>query len=83
MKKVFLYTLSTCSHCRATKRFLTEQGIDFDYIDVDLLEGEEKKIVLDEVIKFNPNRSFPTIIIEDKVIVGHNEQAIREALGIK
>ncbi|MCX7981384.1 MAG: glutaredoxin family protein [Syntrophales bacterium] len=83
MKKVFLYTLSTCSHCRATKKFLTDQGINYDFIDVDLLEGEEKKQVLDEVVKYNPNRSFPTIIIEGRVIVGHNEQAIREALDIK
>jgi glutaredoxin len=83
MKKVFLYTLSTCSHCRATKRFLSEQGITYEFIDVDLLEGEEKQRILDEVIKYNPNRSFPTIIIGDKVIVGHNEQAIREALEIK
>lgn len=83
MKKVFLYTLSTCSHCRATKRFLTEQGIEYEFIDVDLLEGEEKKNVLEDVVKYNPNRSFPTIIIEGKVIVGHNETAIKEALGLK
>ncbi|HOJ51251.1 MAG TPA: glutaredoxin family protein [Syntrophales bacterium] len=82
MKKVFLYTLSTCSHCRATKRFLNEQGIDYDFIDVDLLEGDEKKQILEEVMKYNPQRSFPTIIIEGKVIVGHNEQAIKEALGL-
>lgn len=83
MKKVFLYTLSTCSHCRATKKFLAEQGIEYDFIDVDLLEGDEKKQVLDEVVKYNPNRSFPTILIGEKIIVGHNEQAIKEALGIK
>ncbi|MCX5829517.1 MAG: glutaredoxin family protein, partial [Deltaproteobacteria bacterium] len=34
-------------------------------------------------IKYNPNRSFPTIVIGDKVIIGFNEKALREALGIK
>lgn len=83
MTRVFLYTLSTCSHCKATKKFLTEHGIEYSFIDVDTLEGEEKQRVIDEVMAYNPNRSFPTIIIGDRVIVGHNEPALREALGIK
>ena len=33
-------------------------------------------------MQFNPNRSFPTIIIGDKVIIGFKENAIKEALGI-
>jgi hypothetical protein len=34
-----------------------------------------------EVKKFNPNCSFPTILIGDKVIVGLREKEIKEALG--
>ena len=80
---VKMYTLSTCSHCKATKKFLSDCNVNFDAIDIDLLEGDEKQLVINEVIKYNPNRSFPTIIIGDKVIVGFNEKAIREALGIE
>ena len=40
--KVFIYTLSTCSHCRRAKKFLEECNIDFDYIDVDMCEGQKK-----------------------------------------
>ncbi|HTG00660.1 MAG TPA: glutaredoxin family protein [Nitrospirota bacterium] len=75
-----LYTLSTCSHCSRTKRFFREQGIDVDFIDVDLLSGEEKARVMDEVRKLNPDCSFPTICIDDQVIVGYNESKIKEAL---
>jgi len=82
MAKVFLYTLSTCSHCKATKRFLTEHGIPYDFIDVDTLEGEENNGSLTMYMTYNPNRSFPTIIIDNRVIVGHNEAALREALDI-
>ncbi len=32
MKKVFLYTLSTCGHCRNTKNFLKQRDIEFDFI---------------------------------------------------
>ncbi|MBW1737717.1 MAG: glutaredoxin family protein [Deltaproteobacteria bacterium] len=79
---VKIYTLSTCSHCKATKRFLDKCNIKFEFEDVDLLEGEERAAILEEVKKWNPDCSFPTIIIGDKVIVGYKEDEIREALGL-
>ena len=77
-----IYTLSTCGHCKSTKRFLDECKIKFEFEDVDLLEGEERAAMLEEVKRWNPNCSFPTIIIGDKVIVGFQENEIREALGL-
>ena len=79
---VKVYTLSTCPHCKATKRFLEECSVKYEFTDVDLLTGEERKAILDEVRKLNVLCSFPTIVIGGKVIVGHDEGAIREALGI-
>ena len=80
--KVKMYTLSTCSHCKATKKFMRDNGITFDYIDVDLLQGEDKHRILQEVEQYNPNRSFPTIVIGNTIIIGFREDDIREALGI-
>jgi glutaredoxin-like protein NrdH len=79
---VMIYTLSTCSHCKATKKLLNECKVQYDFTDVDLLQGEERQAILEDVRKLNPNCSFPTIIIGDKVIVGHREQEIKEALGL-
>ena len=79
---VKLYTLSTCSHCRATKEFLNDCSVKYDFEDVDLLEGEERKAILEDVRKWNPKCSFPTIVIGDKVIAGFKENEIKEALGI-
>ncbi len=79
---VRMYTLSTCSHCKAAKKFLKDHGVANLCTDVDLLTGEERKTTIEEVKKYNPACSFPTIIIGEKVIVGFNELAIREALGI-
>ncbi|MCZ7381316.1 MAG: glutaredoxin family protein [Candidatus Methanoperedens sp.] len=76
-----LYTLSTCVHCKATKRFLKENGIEFDYKDVDKLDGEERDEVRDEVMRLSGGR-FPTIIIGKKVIVGFHEDQLKEALGL-
>lgn len=79
---VKIYTLSTCSHCRATKQFLDDCKIKYDFTDVDILKGEERKAILEDIKKINPRCSFPTIIIGEKVIVGFKEDEIKEALGL-
>lgn len=81
-KQVKVYTLSTCGHCKSTKKLLGDCGIQFEFTDVDLLTGEERKAILEEVKRFNPKCSFPTIIIGDKVIVGYKEDEIKSALGV-
>jgi len=82
-KSVMIYTLSTCGHCKSTKKLLDECTIQYDFVDVDLLEGEERKAILEDIKKINPRCSFPTILIGDKVIVGHKEKEIKEALGLE
>jgi glutaredoxin-like protein NrdH len=77
-----MYTLSTCGHCRAAKQFMGEHGVAHEFTDVDLLTGDARKATLDEVRKYNPGCSFPTILVGDKVIIGFNETALREALGL-
>lgn len=81
-KNVKIYTLSTCSHCKSTKKYLSECKVEYDFIDVDLLEGEKRKAILEDVKRFNPKCSFPTIIIGEKVVVGYKEEEIKEALGL-
>lgn len=75
-----LYALTTCVHCRSTKEFLNNCGIKYDCVEVDQLQGDERKAVLEEVKKVNPDCSFPTILIGDKVIVGFRKEQIEEAL---
>jgi glutaredoxin-like protein NrdH len=80
--EVKIFSLSTCSHCRATKKFIDGCTIKYEFIDVDLLKGDERKAIIADVKKFNPRCSFPTIIIGEKVIVGFKEREIKEALGM-
>jgi len=61
---------------------MSDCNVKYEFTDVDLLTGEEKNAVMADVRRLNPRCSFPTIIIGDKVIVGFNETAIREALGL-
>ncbi len=81
-QNVKLYSLSTCSHCRATKRLLDECTVQYEFTDVDLLDGDERATLLEDIRKLNPRCSFPTIIIDQTVIVGYREAEIKNALGI-
>lgn len=82
MEQCKLYSLSTCSHCKACKRFLGECGIEYQFTDVDLLPESDKAEVIEEIRRLTSRCAFPTIIVGDKVIVGFREKEIREALGI-
>jgi glutaredoxin-like protein NrdH len=79
---VKLYNLSTCSHCMATKKFLDTCAVKYEFDDLDMLNDEEREIILEEVKKLNRDCTFPTIVIGDKVIVGFKEEEINEALGL-
>ena len=81
--KVMLYALSTCGHCRNTKNLLNDLGVEYDYLFVDLLQGQEKEQAIALVEKWNPDLSFPTMVINDsKCIVGFKEDAIKQALKL-
>jgi len=82
MEQCRLYSLSTCSHCKACKRFLGDCGVEYEFTDVDLLADQERAEVIEEIKRLTAKCAFPTIIIGEKVIVGFREQEIRAALGI-
>lgn len=78
---IMLYALSTCGWCAKTKDLLRQMGVEFDFAYVDLLEGKEQDDAMTIVEKFNPNGSFPTLVIDNrKAIIGFREQEIREAI---
>ena len=79
---VELYALSTCGWCRKTKELLDSLKVAYDYVYVDLVDGQEADRLEKEVERLNPSGSFPTLCIDKKkVIVGFKEDEIREALG--
>lgn len=80
--KVKAYTLSTCPHCSMTKEFLAAHKVDFEYIDVDLLDGAERTKVLREVYQLTQGYSFPVIVIGDTVIVGFNKERLKQELDL-
>jgi len=77
-----VYALSTCPYCKRTKRFLEENKIAYDCVDVDMLDDDKQDQVLEEVEKLTGRRSFPVVIIGHEIIVGHDEKKLRKALKL-
>jgi glutaredoxin len=49
---------------------------------VDLLEGDERNEIIEQVKKWNSQLSFPTLVInEEKTIVGFDEEGIKGLLN--
>ncbi|MBI5641692.1 MAG: glutaredoxin [Nitrospirae bacterium] len=79
MKKVTLYSLSTCPACKRVKEFLDGNSIPYTLIEVDKLEGGEQWVVSRELAKHNPQGTYPTTIIEDAVI-GYDVDELKSRL---
>ena len=61
---------------------LEELKVKYDYIDVDMLSGEEQDKVLKDIEAVNPKGGFPTMVInETTVIIGFKPEEIKEKLG--
>ena len=81
-KKIIMYALSTCIYCQNAKAWFADQNIEYDCVDVDLLEESEKFSVLKEIKEKVGMVSFPTIIIGNTVIKGYKPERYREALDL-
>ena len=78
---VALYTLSTCIWCKKTKALLQEMAVSYRFVDVDLLESTQREKALEELKRFNPLCSFPSLVVNNSTcIVGFDEKKIKEAL---
>jgi glutaredoxin len=79
---VVLYALSTCIWCRKTKELLGDLGVEYDYVFVDLLSEDDQQEAQTAMTKWNPDLSFPTMVIDNShCIVGFKPEEIKKHLG--
>ncbi|MEE4164509.1 MAG: glutaredoxin family protein [Desulfocapsaceae bacterium] len=81
--RVKLLVLTTCLQCKALKDLLTEYGVDFDSVDVDLMFKEERDELFAKMAPYNEKKAFPVTFIGNKAIVGFQKDVIMEELGLK
>ena len=80
--KLVLFALSTCGWCKKTRMLLEDLEVEYDYIYVDLTTGAEREEAVETLEKFNPEVSFPTLVIDDsEVIIGFKMDEIEDKLG--
>lgn len=78
--KVVLYALSTCGWCKKTRMLLEDLRVEYSYIYVDLLEGEEREEIIEQMKEWNSQLSFPTLVINnEETIIGFDAEGIKEA----
>ncbi len=74
-----LYGANWCPDCRNTKRFLGEQGVAYDWIDIDADEDANRRIA--ELN--NGKRVIPTIELDGDVLVNPSDAELAERLGLR
>ena len=82
-KTLIFYSLSTCSHCAAAKRMLSDMGVEYQAMVVDLMSPEDRENAVEELKKVNPRCTFPTLVYGDKVVVGMKPQEIKDMLELR
>lgn len=81
LRKVKVYSLSTCPVCKKVKEFLNNNNIQYEIIEVDTLDGGEQWVALKELKKINPQETFPTVIVE-RAVVGFDEENLKKILDL-
>ncbi len=74
MKKIKIYSSSTCANCTLAKDFIKEKGYEY----------EEKNVSTDPVAKKEliamGYMGVPIIFVDDEVLVGFNRSKLEELL---
>ncbi len=78
MPKVKVYSTPTCPYCDMAKKFLKENKVDFENIDV---SRDEK--AAEEMVDKSGQMGVPVIDIDGQIIVGFDKEAMKKALKIK
>jgi glutaredoxin-like protein NrdH len=81
--KVVVYALSTCVWCKMTKQYLKDNSVEYEYIDVDLCQEEDKQKIRQHIQSKGGPLSYPTTIVDDNVVItGFRKDLLKEALEI-
>jgi glutaredoxin-like protein NrdH len=81
--KVFVYALSTCVWCKLTKQYLSDNNVEYEYVDVDLCSEEDKQKIHETIQGKGGMLSYPTTIVDDNIVItGFRKDKFKEALEI-
>ena len=83
MRKVKMYTLSTCLWCKRTKNFFKERKIPFECVDYDKVDEIEQEHIMAEMRENGGGGSFPFVYIGGNVVQGYEPDEFERLLDCK
>lgn len=80
MSELKMYTTSSCGDCRNAKRFLKEQGIAYEEIDIEQAEGAAERVMYLN----DGKRKVPTFEMDGRAfnLSPYDERKLRAELGL-
>ena len=77
-KKIEIYSTPTCHFCHLAKDWLNEKKISF--VDYDISQDADKRA---EMIDITGQLGVPVIKIADDIIIGFDQDKMKELLGVE
>ena len=78
MKNVKVYSTPSCPFCKRVKQYLSDNGVEFQDIDV----TADQKMVK-EMVEKSGQMGVPVVDVEGDIVVGFDRDKIASALGIE
>ena len=78
MAQVIIYTTPSCVYCKKAKAFFNEHKVAYSEKDVSNDQG-----AVDEMVQKSGQMGVPVIDVDGSIIIGFDEQALRETLHIQ
>ena len=75
-KDIIVFALSTCQWCKKGKQWLSDNNYAYRYLDVDLLDIEDKRDLKRALMRFfDVNIRYPFIVVNgEKFYAGYNPE---------
>lgn len=80
MANIKMYTTTTCGDCRSAKRFLKEQGVVYDEINIEEVTGAAEYVMAIN----DGKRKVPTFEVDGRTfnLSPYDERRLRAELGL-
>ncbi|MBN2185930.1 MAG: glutaredoxin family protein [Dehalococcoidia bacterium] len=76
-QEVKIYTTPGCPYCSMAKKFFNDNGVEYQEFNV-----AEDKAAREEMTKKCHSLGVPTICFDNDILVGFNEEKLRQKLGL-
>ena len=77
VREIKIYTTPTCPYCKMAKKFLNDNEIKYQELNV----AEDKAARKEMKDKYN-SLTVPTICIDNEILIGFDEAKLKEKLGL-